>query len=214
MKFNTFTFFEKYNIEPNIPFPKLMVLFQTDPSKRKDLPIVISTIKNQEKLFEEQLFTIDKEKKVDNRSKLLIITRELTTSKKYSEFLKTFLSFLNEEKECYSLFYAANIPKDKLERIVKDFKDSIYDEFLREISDNFDIINSHELSSIMKNIEKLPSTYSSKFEEKIAEKMEFFFSKIEDKSYLEENLKFVFSLPPTFIRKKQIYSSFVYFIKK
>ena len=57
MEYKKTTIFEKYNIEPNVEKEKLRVLFQTDPNKRKDLPVVLKIISSNELLYEEELFT-------------------------------------------------------------------------------------------------------------------------------------------------------------
>ena len=50
MEYKKTTIFEKYNIEPNVEKEKIRVLFQTDPSKRKDLPVVLKIISSDELL--------------------------------------------------------------------------------------------------------------------------------------------------------------------
>ena len=57
MEYKKTTIFEKYNIEPNVEKEKIRVLFQRDPIKRKDLPVVLKTISSDELLYEEELFT-------------------------------------------------------------------------------------------------------------------------------------------------------------
>ena len=57
MKYKSESLFTKYQIPPTKSVNELRVLFQTDPNKRKDLPVVIKTISNPEALLEEELFT-------------------------------------------------------------------------------------------------------------------------------------------------------------
>lgn len=57
MKYKAESLFTKYQLPPTKDINELRVLFQTDPNKRKDLPIVIKTICNPTALLEEELFT-------------------------------------------------------------------------------------------------------------------------------------------------------------
>ena len=57
MKFKSESLFTKYQISPSKNPNELRVLFQTDPNKRKDLPVVIKTISSPVALLEEELFT-------------------------------------------------------------------------------------------------------------------------------------------------------------
>lgn len=57
MKYKAESLFTKYQIPPSKNVNELRVMFQTDPNKRKDLPVVIKTISNPIALLEEELFT-------------------------------------------------------------------------------------------------------------------------------------------------------------
>ena len=58
MKYKNESLFSKYDISPSKSMNELRVIFQTDPNKRKDLPIVIKTISSPLALLEEELFYI------------------------------------------------------------------------------------------------------------------------------------------------------------
>lgn len=57
MKYKSESLFTKYQITPSKNLSELRALFQADPNKRKDLPIVIKIINSPAALLEEELFT-------------------------------------------------------------------------------------------------------------------------------------------------------------
>lgn len=132
MKYHS-SFFTKYQIEPDIPVAELMVLFQTDPNKRKDLPILIKTISNQQALLEEELFT-------PHSGGDSFLTTHATTLHDIEQLnknvandtiskLRDDLLYLCENSDKWNLFfYTYGLPLEEVTSTIKEFLTCLYDE--------------------------------------------------------------------------------------
>ena len=133
MKYRSESLFTKYQIPPTKNANELRVLFQTDPNKRKDLPVVIKTISNPAALLEEELFTphesnggiLDTHKRLlENLASVLNSVNEKNVANTLAE-LKTIVS----ASESWNEFnYYMAVPKGKADQIVKDFLSMILDQ--------------------------------------------------------------------------------------
>jgi hypothetical protein len=132
MKYRNHTFFKKYQIEPNIPLSQLKVSFQTDPNKRKDLPIVVKTISNQQALLEEELFTphIPEGILLTVHGEVLNLIEEMkqkVTNDGIQNIGEKLIYLCQHEDEWNSLFYAKGF-ETKAKEIIKEFLECLFDE--------------------------------------------------------------------------------------
>src|SRR5574344_1072384 len=121
MEYKKTTIFEKYNIEPNVEKEKLRVLFQTDPSKRKDLPVVLKIISSDELLYEEELFTTHSNNESMNEyNKVLEILDNTKKDYIFSEIknLSKYLINISNDTEFYkNFYYSSKIDEKKAKEI-------------------------------------------------------------------------------------------------
>ncbi len=218
MKYHKISFFTKYNLSPNISLEKLRIMFQTDPAKRKDLPIVISIINNQAKLFLEQLLTPVNDSVKNSIEEIhtdllnSFYETESLISDNLETFFKNYYLFNDRKEECSKMFYAKDLSVDEVKVIVQKFLDSLLNELTKTIANQLEKVNSKSLQIIIKGLEG--TEFAKKFEEMISSKLESVFSKIEDKEYLKESLELISSLPKSFLENENIYKSYLYFIQK
>lgn len=163
MEFKVTTFFEKYKIEPNVDKEKIMIIFQTDPNKRKDLPIVLKTISNNEKLFEEELFT----KHIDNSSlnshtkieELIETSKKQNIASNAKDISKLIIEISNQEDYYKNFFYANKINNDKAIKMFDDYLicliDKLKHEFLGSIGEVSDELLKVMYNSIINIYEKV-----------------------------------------------------------
>ena len=154
MEFKVTTFFEKYKIEPNVDKEKIMIIFQTDPNKRKDLPIVLKTISNNEKLFEEELFT----KHIDNSSlnshtkieELIETSKKQNIASNAKDISKLIIEISNQEDYYKNFFYANKINNDKAIKMFDDYLICLIDKLKHEFLGSIGEV-SDELLKVMYN---------------------------------------------------------------
>ena len=135
MKYRAESFFDKYQIEPNQTIAQLRAIFQSDPNKRKDLPIVIKTISNQQLLFEEELFTehlID-DSFFSNHAGLLRNVKNLkqTVEKDIIHNLQNQIIHIANNEDKWNLFFYY-MGCSGADNIIRDFLTCIYDEIKHE----------------------------------------------------------------------------------
>ena len=212
MKYIAISFFDKYQISTETPSAKLMVAFQTDPSKRKDLPLVISTLKSQEKLFEEELFSINYADTPRTNVLKQLKSKELNDSF-ITGFLSTF-KLVNNSLENELFHQSINISSDKKASILQSFKSCLFNEFINFITSDLDKFSASSISILLDSISEINEDYFDSFEEIISEKIELSFSKSENKDALKANLDLVSNLPKSFINRPTVYRSFLYFVQK
>ena len=136
MKYRVESFFEKYKIEPNISLQELRVIFQTDPNKRRDLPIVVKLISSPLLLLEEELFTchnsvdtllVNHTNLLNNLSKL----KEKITAPVMRELFRN-LRYICENDNQWNAFYYFQLAQQQGEKIVIDFINCIFDTLFHE----------------------------------------------------------------------------------
>ena len=124
MEFRITTIFEKYNIEPNIEKEKIKFVFQTDPNKRKELPVVLKIISNDEKLFEEELFTKHNNVLLEKHNQLvelILESQKQNISSNFEKIAKLIIAIANEP-DYYSKFYYANkLEAEKAEKMFYEY---------------------------------------------------------------------------------------------
>lgn len=192
MKYRTESFFVKYEINPNISLQQLRVLFQTDPNKRKDLPIVVKLISSPLALLEEELFTIHVSNDVflDNHANLLKNLAKLKQNFNVSimkEVFKNFRYMCFNEKE-WNNFHYYDLTGNQGRAIIIDFINCVFDALLNEFLTLIgEIVNRflcdyyNELIAIAES-----SEYIIKKKENIIEKLCEY---IENSLSLDENSK-------------------------
>ena len=136
MKYRVESFFEKYKIEPNISLQELRVIFQTDPSKRRDLPIVVKLISSPLLLLEEELFTchnsvdillVNHTNLLNNLSKL----KEKITAPVLRELFRN-LRYICENENQWNAFYYFQLAQQQGKKVIIDFISCIIDTLIFE----------------------------------------------------------------------------------
>lgn len=218
MKIFKQSFFNEYNIEPNITTNKLLFLFQTKPKMRKDLPIVINIIKDNYRLFEEELYTLSNDEfltlELSIHYGLLKSLDNIELDK--IDSLKRFEDNYNKFKKCKynEFFYNKNFDESKTKEIINKFLHNILDDLLIYIIDNIDKIKNDVLIWIINFYENNNKDLLYKLEDIISSKIEVALSKINNLEYLNDNLNFICNLPDEIFKKETIYKAFVYFVNK
>ena len=156
MEYKKTTIFEKYKIEPNIEKEKIRVLFQSDPNKRKDLPIVLKIISSNELLFEEELFTtnLNNEALVEYNQVLEILD---STKKGYISYeikkLSKYLINISNDLEFYKKFYySSKIDDKKAKKIFDNFLECVFTKLTKEFNSSIGEINNQDLKKMYNSI--------------------------------------------------------------
>ena len=211
MKYKNLTFFDKYNIETTTPSQKIMVLFQTNPQKRKDLPIVISILKSEEALFEEELFTCNENP--TNRNKLLNLLKNRNANEFwFPSFIETFDNFYEEDLKSENFTHSKNLDDKKVIGLIKEFKAAIFDEYINIVFDDLTSLSPAIIDLILKNSSKINPEYELKIINLISDKIEFYFSKSEDQMVIRDAVDFIAQLSPSVTKNLEIYKSILYFL--
>lgn len=165
MEYKKTTIFEKYNIEPNVEKEKIRVLFQTDPSKRKDLPVVLKIISSDELLYEEELFTTHSNNESMNEyNKVLEILDNTKKDYIFSEIknLSKYLINISNDTEFYkNFYYSSKIDEKKAKEIFDEFLECIFAKLTKEFNSSIGEISNQDLkkmyssiTSIFENVER------------------------------------------------------------
>ncbi|MDD3453546.1 MAG: zinc ribbon domain-containing protein [Bacilli bacterium] len=178
MEYNSKSFFEKYSIKPNLSKEKIKVLFQTDPVKRKDLPIVLKVISNDESMYKEELFTPHEEKELKEHSLLITLYQNLKAENyvgSFKEITKHLLTILTDKEYNTYFFYNKSLSKEKANKIFDDFIICLIHKLEREfissighVSDSNLKIMYNSICNIYENSE-LDDKYLKEFKEDICD---------------------------------------------
>jgi hypothetical protein len=164
MKYRSESFFSKYQINPNIPLPQLRVMFQTDPNRRKDLPIVIKTISNQQVILEEELFTIH-----EDDSMLLTVHSDVLKgvanikTKVTADNVKAIgekVRYLCSHEGEWNSFYYAKGQGDKATSVIKDFLICIFDELKHEFTSTIGEVSNTDTTAFYSELVDIASSVS------------------------------------------------------
>ncbi|MGI5872504.1 MAG: CFI-box-CTERM domain-containing protein [Bacillota bacterium] len=208
MKYRSESLFTKYQIPPTKNVNELRVLFQTDPNKRKDLPVVIKTISNPAALLEEELFTphesnggiLDTHKRLlENLPSVLSAVDENNTA----STLAGINAFANSSESWEAFNYYKTVGKAKADQIIREFLSMVMDlmeqQFFSTIGEISWTKSKKFLTSINGTIPFLTwdENRKSNFEDKLIEYASKL-SSLEGKSEgLEERLSIVLSIAET-----------------
>lgn len=166
MEYKKTTIFEKYKINPDLDKAKIKMLFQTDPNKRKDLPVVLKVITNDEKLFEEELFTTHKDnKEFDSLNRVLEILDSAKKGYIYSEIdeLSKKLKLIIEDESFYKkFFYSTKLSEKKANDIYIEFINCLLDRIMHEFYNSIGELKNDELKKMYNAITNIFSD-SEKF---------------------------------------------------
>ncbi len=212
MKYISTSFFNKYNISTSTPSAKLMVLFQTDPSKRKDLPLVISILKSPDKLFEEELFSINETK--NPRNELLTNLKKEDISDSWVDDSINSFKILYKKLDKEKFYHSTGLSEEKISTILESFKDCLFEEFVKRVSSELTNFSSNTITTFFNEVSLINEKYLGTLEDILSEKIELSFSKAENKDVLKSNIEFVCGLPKSFITRPNVYRSYLYFVKK
>ena len=212
MKYISTSFFNKYNISTSTPSAKLMVLFQTDPSKRKDLPLVISILKSPDKLFEEELFSINETK--NPRIELLTNLKKEDISDSWVDDSINSFKLLYKKLDKEKFYHSTGLSEEKISTILESFKDCLFEEFVKRVSSELTNFSSNTITTFFNEVSLINEKYLGTLEDILSEKIELSFSKAENKDVLKSNIEFVCGLPKSFITRPNVYRSYLYFVKK
>lgn len=178
MEYNSKSFFEKYSIKPNLSKEKIKILFQTDPVKRKDLPIVLKVISNDESMYKEELFTPHEEKELKEHSLLITLYQKLKAEnyvESFKEIAKHLLTILTDKEYSTYFFYNKSMPKEKASKIFDDFIICLIHKLEREfitsighVSDSNLKVMYNSICNIYENSE-LDDKYLKEFKEDICD---------------------------------------------
>lgn len=156
MEYKKTTIFEKYNIEPNVEKEKIRVLFQTDPSKRKDLPVVLKIISSDELLYEEELFTTHSNNESMNEyNKVLEILDNTKKDYIFSEIknLSKYLINISNDTEFYkNFYYSSKIDEKKAKEIFDEFLECIFAKLTKEFNSSIGEISNQDLKKMYSSI--------------------------------------------------------------
>ena len=168
MEYKKITIFEKYNFEPNIEKEKIRVLFQTDPNKRKELPIVLKTISSNELLYEEELFTQRKDNadfaEYNKMLEILDSTKKGYISSEIKNLSKYLIIIANDKDFYNKFYYSSKISNDRAEKIFDEFLNCIIDKITREFNSSIGEISNEELKKMYNAITSIFSK-TEKFED-------------------------------------------------
>lgn len=156
MEYKTTTIFEKYNIEPNVEKEKIRVLFQTDPSKRKDLPVVLKIISSDELLYEEELFTTHSNNESMNEyNKVLEIldnTKNDYISSEIKNLSKYLINISNDTEFYKNFYYSSKIDEKKAKEIFDEFLECIFAKLTKEFNSSIGEISNQDLKKMYSSI--------------------------------------------------------------
>lgn len=156
MEYKKTTIFEKYNIEPNVEKEKIRVLFQTDPSKRKDLPVVLKIISSDELLYEEELFTTHSNNESMNEyNKVLEIldnTKKDYISSEIKNLSKYLINISNDTEFYKNFYYSSKIDEKKAKEIFDEFLECIFTKITREFNSSIGEIDNQDLKKMYSSI--------------------------------------------------------------
>lgn len=225
MKYKAESIFTKYQISPNKTPNELRVLFQTDPNKRHDLPIVVKIISNPAALLEEELFTPHN---TVNESFLSIHNRLLTNlsliMQKINETnVKNALTEINSIVKCqdnWSEFNYYNlVGKAKADLIIQEFLSTIMDEIEKQFFSSLGEITWTESKKILQYINgSIPfltwdESRKNNFEEKMIEYVSKLASLDGKSESLEDRLSSALSIA-AFLNNKDINEMLRFSIQK
>lgn len=156
MEYKKTTIFEKYNIEPNVEKEKIRVLFQTDPSKRKDLPVVLKIISSDELLYEEELFTTHSNNESMNEyNKVLEIldnTKNDYISSEIKNLSKYLINISNDTEFYKNFYYSSKIDEKKAKEIFDEFLECIFAKLTKEFNSSIGEISNQDLKKMYSSI--------------------------------------------------------------
>ena len=156
MEYKKTTIFEKYNIEPNVEKEKIRVLFQTDPSKRKDLPVVLKIISSDELLYEEELFTTHSNNESMNEyNKVLEIldnTKKDYISSEIKNLSKYLINISNDTEFYKNFYYSSKIDEKKAKEIFDEFLECIFAKLTKEFNSSIGEISNQDLKKMYSSI--------------------------------------------------------------
>ncbi len=161
MKFRSESLFSKYNISPAKNINELRVIFQTDPNKRKDLPIVIKTISNPSALLEEELLFIHENSDVEIFSihaSILSLLNELKEKigvTKLKQLVNSIISFTNSSSQWSSFNYYKTVGSSKSDTVIRDFISMLCDEVQHLFLNSIGEIATKNSLEFYKQLEKL-----------------------------------------------------------
>ena len=156
MKYKKTTIFEKYNIEPNVEKEKIRVLFQTDPRKRKDLPVVLKIISSDELLYEEELFTTHSNNESMNEyNKVLEIldnTKKDYISSEIKNLSKYLINISNDTEFYKNFYYSSKIAEKRAKEIFDEFLECIFAKLTKEFNSSIGEISNQDLKKMYSSI--------------------------------------------------------------
>lgn len=156
MEYKKNTIFKKYNIEPNIEKAKLRVLFQTDPTKRKDLPVVLKIISSDELLYEEELFTIhNNNESLDEYNKVLEIldsTKKNYISSEIKNLSKYLIDIANDLEFYNKFYYSSKVNSKQAKKIFDEFLECIFVKLTKEFNNSIGEISNQDLKKMYNSI--------------------------------------------------------------
>ncbi len=156
MEYKKTTIFEKYNIEPNVEKEKIRVLFQTDPRKRKDLPVVLKIISSDELLYEEELFTTHSNNESMNEyNKVLEIldnTKKDYISSEIKNLSKYLINISNDTEFYKNFYYSSKIAEKRAKEIFDEFLECIFAKLTKEFNSSIGEISNQDLKKMYSSI--------------------------------------------------------------
>lgn len=156
MEYKKTTIFEKYNIEPNVEKEKIRVLFQTDPRKRKDLPVVLKIISSDELLYEEELFTTHSNNESMNEyNKVLEIldnTKKDYISSEINNLSKYLINISNDTEFYKNFYYSSKIAEKRAKEIFDEFLECIFAKLTKEFNSSIGEISNQDLKKMYSSI--------------------------------------------------------------
>lgn len=217
MEFKEISFFDKYKINSFCNSNELFLMFQTNPTYRKDLPVVMSLIKNYKNLFIEELFTCVKENDNDFKRECSIL---LDITKYFNENLDLYVENfyriyeeLNNKKNIKEYFYYSQFIDDgEALDIFNEYLDCLLNKFLKKIFLNY---NDKDYLIIKYIAEKLLEFEKSLdlLDDFIINKIEECSSKTKDNKILKKTFILLCNLPDDYLKREEINNDFLFFIK-
>lgn len=226
MKYKSESLFTKYQMPPTKNVNELRVLFQTDPNKRKDLPIVIKTISNPAALLEEELFTPhdggDEGSILPVHNRLLSNLSSVMQEVKDANVKNTLaeIKTLSESNDKWSEFnYYKIVGKAKADVIMQEFLSMAMDEMEKKFFSTIGEISWTKSKSFLQFITgTIPcltwdASRKNNFEDKLIEYASKL-SSLEGKSeQLEERLSIVLAIAE-FLKSKDMVEMLKFTVKK
>ena len=226
MKYKSESLFTKYQISPTKNINELRVLFQTDPIKRRDLPIVIKTISNPAALLEEELFTphdvTDTNSFLSAHSRLInnlaSVMKEINEKNVQNSLAE--INLIAKSKDKWSDFYYYNVVgKAKADPIIQDFLSMAMDEMEKQFFSTIGEIPWNLSKQFLKYLNgSIPfitwdANRKNNFEDKLIEYASKL-SSLEGKSeQLEKRLSIVLSIA-TMLKSKEMIEMLKFVVKK